>query len=57
MNTLTCTMEVAGANIAEELSVSLGDLLPLRNVRHKHASAHDILQADAGLLQSAFYIS
>src|ERR1700683_2163241 len=36
-------------NIAEKLSMRFADFLPLRDVRHKHARADDILHARAGL--------
>jgi len=49
-------MEVAGANIAEELSMRLADFLPLGDVGHKHARADDVFHAGANLLQCGFDI-
>ena len=56
MSALTCTIDVAGPDIAEKLTVCLADLFPVSDVDDEHPGAHHVFQACARVAQSCLDI-
>ncbi len=51
ISALTCTIDVAGTDMAEELSMRLADFFPFGDVDDEHSRAHHILHGRTCLQQ------